>query len=176
MGAKRAFQLFPSTLVNRLKTERRKLLDEQQRAAATAANAALAAINGKKLSEADKKEKAELEARVKLLGDLLDKFEDAGGPCPPSAYHAPCKVPTGRLPDSGIPVRVWRGRALWLKKPRATARPQLTSWRALLLGKLTLEAWGAKKQNLELVPADIPAAEQVPEQLAEFSTICVHSH
>ena len=82
VGAKPAFQLFPGGLKQRIKEERRRKFDEQQRIAVTEATAALAAFesaNGKAPNApALIKQKEELEARVKLLEDLAGKYEDQG--------------------------------------------------------------------------------------------------
>lgn len=84
VGAKPAFDVFPGGLKSRIKEERRRRLDEQQRGAMTAATSALAAFNKQHPAAkvgADpelKKEKEELEARVKLLEELGGKFDDLG--------------------------------------------------------------------------------------------------
>jgi len=81
LGRMRAFSLFPRGLVAKMKGERAKKWDTMQRAAVTAATAALASfnrLNPQPGSEALKKEKLELENRVKLLEDLEAAREDPG--------------------------------------------------------------------------------------------------
>jgi tripeptidyl-peptidase II len=80
VGAKASFELFPGGLRSRIKEERKKRWDEAQRAAVTAANAALAGLPAAGSGgEVGRKVQEEAEARVKLLGELQDKFEDVGG-------------------------------------------------------------------------------------------------
>jgi tripeptidyl-peptidase-2 len=80
VGAAPAFSLLPGGLKHRLKEERRKRFDEQQRSAVTAATAALAAFGRAPATAtpAEIKEREELEARVKLLDELSSKYEDHG--------------------------------------------------------------------------------------------------
>lgn len=76
------YELIPGGLTRRLKDERKKKFDEAQRVVSAKAVAALASFEHSSgsgtLSEDKKKEKEELEARVKLLEDLAAKFEDSG--------------------------------------------------------------------------------------------------
>ncbi|KAK9809052.1 hypothetical protein WJX72_008467 [[Myrmecia] bisecta] len=81
VGAKRAEQLFANGLRRRMKDARRRRWDEKQRAATTAASSALAQFtcdNPGQLTEDKKKAKEDLEARIKLLADLAEKYEDPG--------------------------------------------------------------------------------------------------
>jgi len=84
VGAAPTFSLLPGGLKHRLKAERRKRFDEQQRAAVTEATAALAAFEAAHgrapatASPAEMKQREELEARVKLLEELSSKYDDQG--------------------------------------------------------------------------------------------------
>ncbi|KAG7670442.1 hypothetical protein Ndes2437A_g04966 [Nannochloris sp. 'desiccata'] len=84
VGATPAFSLLPGGLKHRLKEERRKRFDEQQRVAVTEATAALAAFEAAHgrapatATPAEIRERAELEARVKLLEELSSKYDDQG--------------------------------------------------------------------------------------------------
>ncbi|PRW39066.1 Tripeptidyl-peptidase 2 isoform A [Chlorella sorokiniana] len=83
VGAKAAYELFPAGLKSRLQKERKKRWAEKQRTAVAQAVAAQARFAqehppGAALSEQDKKEKEELDARVKLLSELDEKYEDLG--------------------------------------------------------------------------------------------------
>ena len=84
VGAKPAFDLFPGGLKQRIKEERKKKFDEQQRAAVTEATTSLAAFesaNGGRTpasSPALVKQREELETKVKLLEEMAGKYEDQG--------------------------------------------------------------------------------------------------
>jgi tripeptidyl-peptidase-2 len=84
VGAAPAFSLLPGGLKQRLKEERRKRFDEQQRAAVTEATAAVAAFEAAHgrapatATPAEIKQREELEMRVKLLEELSSKYEDQG--------------------------------------------------------------------------------------------------
>lgn len=83
VGAKRAYELFPGGLTRRIKEERKRGFEEEQRRAMTAATAALAAHKSQNGSSMPKefmlkKEREELEARVKLLEDMMKKYDDLG--------------------------------------------------------------------------------------------------
>lgn len=79
VGWKAAYELFPGGLKSRMKEERKKHWQEQQRQALTAASAALSAhqkdFSGK-LDDAQKKEREELEIRLQMLTDMA--YEDGG--------------------------------------------------------------------------------------------------
>lgn len=81
-----------------LQKERRKRWAEKQRGAVAEAVAASAAFarahppGGAALTEEQRKEREELEARVKLLAELDEKYEDLGGCrqrcwCPLTFWH-----------------------------------------------------------------------------------------
>lgn len=80
VGFKRLHELYSGALKGRVREARGRLWDEAQRRALAAAQADLAAFNRAHppatASDADRKERAELEARVKLLGDLQGGRED----------------------------------------------------------------------------------------------------
>lgn len=82
VGAKSAYELFPAGLKNRLQRDRKRRWAERQRASVAEAVAAVAAFSrahpGNGVGEELKKEKEELEARVKLLAELDEKYEDLG--------------------------------------------------------------------------------------------------
>jgi tripeptidyl-peptidase II len=84
VGAAPAFSLLPGGLKHRLKEERRKRFDEQQRGAVTKATAALVAFEAAHgrapatATPAEIKQREELEARMKLLEELSSKYEDQG--------------------------------------------------------------------------------------------------
>lgn len=84
VGSKAAYELFPAGLKSRLQKERRKRWAEKQRGAVAEAVAASAAFarahppGGAALTEEQRKEREELEARVKLLAELDEKYEDLG--------------------------------------------------------------------------------------------------
>lgn len=88
MGAKAAYELFPGGLKQRLQKERKKQWAEKQRAAVADAVAAVVsqarqakAGPGLQPAEELKKQKEEVEARVKLLSELDEKYEDLGERC-----------------------------------------------------------------------------------------------
>lgn len=74
VGYKRVYQLFTSTLRDRITKERRKAFEKKQQAAVREAVAALAAAEQK---GAEKKEKAELEARIKMLEEMMEGWKGA---------------------------------------------------------------------------------------------------
>ncbi len=81
VGVKRAYELFPGELCNRLKARRqKKLWDPQQREAVNAVERDLAAWDAAnaKPDETKKKERDELETRLAQLGELQEKYEDPG--------------------------------------------------------------------------------------------------
>jgi tripeptidyl-peptidase II len=82
VGAKAAYDLFPAGLKKRTKEERKRRFEERQRVAITAATSALAAherAHGRTPSDAAvKKDRTELEARLKLLEEMMGKYEDFG--------------------------------------------------------------------------------------------------
>jgi hypothetical protein len=84
LGLKHAFELFPGMLVSRIKDKRAKRWKEHQDTCLMEASAALAAFDkanptASKLTEDQKKLRAELEARLAYLKDLEKGFEDFGG-------------------------------------------------------------------------------------------------
>ncbi|GMH33052.1 hypothetical protein BSKO_00886 [Bryopsis sp. KO-2023] len=82
IGSKHVFELVCSGLVPRLKSHRLKSFQEKQRAAVAEASAALAKFDtaNPDVSGDDdkKKERGELESRVKLLLSMMEKLNDVG--------------------------------------------------------------------------------------------------
>ncbi len=80
VGMKRAFELYPGELVQRLVEKRRRAWDERQRAAVTAVERQRAALDASdRPSDPEaKKQREELDARLKALGELQEKYEDPG--------------------------------------------------------------------------------------------------
>ena len=83
VGAKPAFELFPAGLTKRIKEERRRRFEEQQRKSVTSATIALAAHqreHGQSMPKdiPIKKAREELENRIKLLEEMMSKYEDVG--------------------------------------------------------------------------------------------------
>eukprot|EP01025_Chloroclados_australasicus_P012076 TRINITY_DN154_c0_g3_i1.p1 TRINITY_DN154_c0_g3~~TRINITY_DN154_c0_g3_i1.p1 ORF type:complete len:1355 (+),score=115.99 TRINITY_DN154_c0_g3_i1:491-4066(+) len=84
VGMKRAFDLFPKSLVQRIKQKRKQNTASLQAVNITNANSELNkwyekhGKDSSKLSEEQKKQQAELELRVKMLSDLEQKAEDLG--------------------------------------------------------------------------------------------------
>ena len=82
VGAKAAYELFPAGLKHRLQRERKKRWAERQRGAVAEAVAAAAAFSKAHPSPVRDEELRrlgeELEARVKLLAELDEKYEDQG--------------------------------------------------------------------------------------------------
>ncbi|GAX82749.1 hypothetical protein CEUSTIGMA_g10175.t1 [Chlamydomonas eustigma] len=81
VGIKHVYQLFSRGLVDRVKSERRKQWDEQQRVAVAQAVADLAGLEGKsdmKASGDAAKLKAELESRLSYLKEAAKSYEDFG--------------------------------------------------------------------------------------------------
>ena len=88
VGVKRLFELLPSLVITRLKQHKQKSFGEVQRQAVADASAALATFereNPNVEEDGQKKMKAELEARVKLLQQLQEKSEDPGAS--PADHH-----------------------------------------------------------------------------------------
>lgn len=80
LGIKRAYELFPQRLLPRLKSERKKRWDIQQRRIRTQLERKLAAwdkahSNPKKN---EKREREELQMRLQLLGELQKSYDDPG--------------------------------------------------------------------------------------------------
>jgi len=84
VGVKKAFDLFTDTLIKRLKKERRKEWDKQQRECVTKVLADLYAFDsrvggaGAALTDEQERERAEYETKLKLLKDLADSYDDQG--------------------------------------------------------------------------------------------------
>ncbi|MEE2941959.1 MAG: S8 family serine peptidase [Verrucomicrobiota bacterium] len=80
LGIKAAYELFPASLVSRLKSERKKDWDKHQRERAASLQAALAEFEKKHPSPKGdtKKERAELQAQIDLLASLNANYDDPG--------------------------------------------------------------------------------------------------
>ncbi len=80
LGIKRAFEIYPGGLVSRLKKKRRKAWDIKQRGAVDRLKQQLSRFKAAhpKPSDADKKRIAELQTRLKLLGELQKEYDDPG--------------------------------------------------------------------------------------------------
>lgn len=78
LGLKRAFELFPKTLVGRMKRERRKAWDIRQNALLESAYAALASFDESPAAKSNPKQRPELEKKVKLLEAMQQGYDDAG--------------------------------------------------------------------------------------------------
>ena len=97
MGIKHLYELVPRGLTQRLKKERRKLWDEQQAAAVTAAfddlseaNKAAGKAKGPEDKEKASKKEAECKNRTQLLKEMTEKYEDTGTcPWPQSVSTCP---------------------------------------------------------------------------------------
>ncbi|KAI8069082.1 uncharacterized protein B0P05DRAFT_551505 [Gilbertella persicaria] len=76
VGLKRAYELFPNDLTNRIKTERRQVHDKKHAQLLSEAQARLAEYNKK--TDKDQAELTELEDRVEGLKALQNSFEDPG--------------------------------------------------------------------------------------------------
>ncbi|KAK3256652.1 tripeptidyl-peptidase II Tpp2, partial [Cymbomonas tetramitiformis] len=78
VGMKRVYELFTDPLVKRMKMERRKDWDRRHREVVTTAVEALAAFDVATPSpkDAQKKERLELENRIKVLKELAETYED----------------------------------------------------------------------------------------------------
>ncbi len=80
LGLKRAYELFPEELVERVVRKRREKWDAEQRAAVAAAKRVLREFDAAHPTpgEAERKIRAELETRLEELQKLQEKFEDPG--------------------------------------------------------------------------------------------------
>ncbi|HJO09396.1 MAG TPA: S8 family serine peptidase [Verrucomicrobiota bacterium] len=80
VGIKAAYELFPGSLVSRLKRERKKAWDKQQRERMAGLQAKLADFDEANPSPKDdkKKERVELQARIDLLEALQKGYDDPG--------------------------------------------------------------------------------------------------
>ncbi|KAG1467187.1 hypothetical protein G6F56_004548 [Rhizopus delemar] len=76
IGLKRAYELFPTELKNRIKSERRQNFVKKQGQLLSEAQYRLA--DYKKSEKVDEAEKSELEARVEVLKELDNSYEDPG--------------------------------------------------------------------------------------------------
>ncbi|KAI9279744.1 hypothetical protein BY458DRAFT_501519 [Sporodiniella umbellata] len=76
VGLKRAYELFPSELKNRVKSERRQNFIKKQAQLLSEAQYKLA--DYQKQDKLDEEEKSELEARIESLKDLDKNYEDPG--------------------------------------------------------------------------------------------------
>ncbi|CEJ03744.1 hypothetical protein RMCBS344292_17722 [Rhizopus microsporus] len=77
VGVKRAYELFPTELKNRVKSERRQNFVKKQAQLLSEAQYRLADYN-KKTEKVDEAEKTELEARIEALKELDKNYEDPG--------------------------------------------------------------------------------------------------
>jgi len=80
LGFKRAYELYPDELVERLVQKRREKWDAQQRAAVTALTRELAELDAAHPDPNDtvQKLRAELTTRLEQLNDLQEKYDDPG--------------------------------------------------------------------------------------------------
>ena len=80
VGIKRGYELYPGSLVGRVKAERRKEWDEKQRVLLTQEKRALVRFDRKnpKPDKQQKKERDELEERIKQLEGLQRGYDDPG--------------------------------------------------------------------------------------------------
>jgi len=80
LGLKRAFEIFPGGLKRRIKEERKREFDEKHRKAATEAQRALGEweASHKSPSEAERREKKDLEAVIEALSEANDQYDDPG--------------------------------------------------------------------------------------------------
>lgn len=76
VGSKRAFELFPSGLINRVKKERKKLFEIQQDILVARLKTELTTLKSK--SPDSKKEIADLEAQIETLQGWMKSFDDSG--------------------------------------------------------------------------------------------------
>ncbi|CEG66665.1 hypothetical protein RMATCC62417_03204 [Rhizopus microsporus] len=77
VGVKRAYELFPTELKNRVKSERRQNFVKKQAQLLSEAQYRLADYN-KKTEKVDEAEKTELESRIEALKELDKNYEDPG--------------------------------------------------------------------------------------------------
>lgn len=80
LGLKRAYEIYPSGLVSRLKAKRREKFDERQRAAVTQLERALTAWDAAhpQPTKEQIKERDELDARLAQLNALREDYDDPG--------------------------------------------------------------------------------------------------
>ena len=80
IGIKRAYEIYPGRLKNRLRVERQEKFDERQRITVTELERALAVWDAKhpQPTKEQLKEREELDARLEQLGRLHDEYDDPG--------------------------------------------------------------------------------------------------